>query len=363
MKGRMKRLSRRKKFFFSIVTVLLIFTGMEGVLRFAGFEYDTVPSYISFRQEGYMFGDDKVRTFERDDHLFWRLVPNNPRMGINPQGFRGRPFKEERDPGMKRIVCLGCSVTFGLYEPKAYAYFLEEQLNTCGGKDRVEVYNMGVPGYSSFQGLRLLKSRAMDFNPDLVIAAFGWNDHWLIMNRPDKEQKPRPWTVKALSASRLYQLLHRTWWEFREQNLDVGVRADDVRVSLTDFEENLRKMASRAREKGANTLFVTLPTSIIDREDTPGYLIRDGLLDARQDLPSLHASYNEATRRVAKEVGAFLADCDRVLSPDVRALTMRDGIHPNEDGHRRIAKLIHDILAESCPELWAAGSSTEGQGE
>lgn len=363
MKRSKSRLSRRKKVLFSAVTVLLIFTGAEVTLRVAGFEYDTVPSYMSFRQDRYMFGDERVRTFERDDYLFWRLVPDNPQMGVNPQGFRGRPFERTKDPGSMRIVCLGCSVTFGLHEPRSYASFLEERLNPHEKEAPVEVFNMGVPGYSSFQGMRLLKSRAVEFEPDLITAAFGWNDHWLIMSRPDREQKPRPWFVKALSASRLYQVLHCAWMEFREQNLTRETGPKDLRVSLKDFEENLREMAAFARERGAKILFVTLPTSIIDKSDTPGYLIKDGLLDARQDLPSLHASYNEAVRGVAKETGALLADCDEALRADVRALMMKDGIHPNEEGHRRIAEMIHETLAESCPEFPGAESSTSDQGK
>ena len=41
---------------------------------------------------------------------------------------------------------------------------------------RYEVQNFGVLGYSSFQGLQLLKTRVFDYHPDIVVIGFGMND-------------------------------------------------------------------------------------------------------------------------------------------------------------------------------------------
>ena len=39
-----------------------------------------------------------------------------------------------------------------------------------------EVFNLGGLGYSSYQGLQLLRRRARDLQPDLVVIAFAMND-------------------------------------------------------------------------------------------------------------------------------------------------------------------------------------------
>ena len=39
-----------------------------------------------------------------------------------------------------------------------------------------EVFNLGMLGYASYHGLQLLKTRALDLNPDLVVLAFAMNE-------------------------------------------------------------------------------------------------------------------------------------------------------------------------------------------
>src|SRR5687767_9859206 len=39
-----------------------------------------------------------------------------------------------------------------------------------------ELFNLGVAGYSSFHGLRQLKTRVLDLNPDVVIVALAMNE-------------------------------------------------------------------------------------------------------------------------------------------------------------------------------------------
>jgi lysophospholipase L1-like esterase len=351
------RLSPGKKILFALFTLALIFGGMEGLLRICGFEYASVPKYLSFHQDRYMFAEG-ARTFERDPNLFWRLVPNQKELGINPQGFRGTPFTTIKKPGVKRILCLGCSVTFGLHEPKAYASYLEERLNQPGAEKAFEVYNMGVPGYSSFQGLRLLETKALDYNPDLITVFFGWNDHWLMKSLPDREQKPPSTLAKTLDRSRLYQFLFYLYMEFRAKNIQSTFSPDDLRVSQMDYSINLKKIIDITREEDIDIVLVTAPTSIRDKNDIPGFLIRDDLILEGMDLPALHESYNWMVRTLSEHRKLPLADCAKALEPDVQALMMKDGIHPNEEGHKRIAEVIYRTIQEAYPDFLADKKNT-----
>jgi lysophospholipase L1-like esterase len=97
----------------------------------------------------------------------------------NERGFRTPPFDEEKAPGVFRIVCLGDSSTFGLNVEQEDAYpqvlgrLLEERF-----PGRFEVLNLGVPGYTTRQGLELLRRQVVAVEPDLVTFAFGTNDQF-----------------------------------------------------------------------------------------------------------------------------------------------------------------------------------------
>ena len=143
-------------------------------------------------------GDDppvEKRLFEADRDLIFRmraatdfvyprtvLQSNKPQtwsVHTNEQGFRSPPFSEAKPAGVFRIVCLGDSSTFGMNVDDADAYprvlarLLEER-----SPGRFEVLNLGVPGYSSRQGLELLRQSVLRYQPDLVTFAFGTNDRF-----------------------------------------------------------------------------------------------------------------------------------------------------------------------------------------
>ena len=106
--------------------------------------------------------------------------------------------------------------------------------------------NLGVPGYSSFQGRRLFEKTGCGLDPDLVTVLFGWNDHWLMKSVPDREQRPPPAFAKLIARSRVYQLLYALYAAFRESNLLDRPDPADLRVPPKDFERNLRAMATMA---------------------------------------------------------------------------------------------------------------------
>jgi lysophospholipase L1-like esterase len=59
-----------------------------------------------------------------------------------------------------------------------------------------------------------------------------------------------------------------------------------------------------------------------------------------------HEYYNELVCTVARETGAFLIDLRTpfLKSHNLKNLICSDGIHPSEEGHRMIERIIEDSL-------------------
>ena len=128
-----------------------------------------------------------------DRNLIFAMRPNvdadYPRVGVydqslehvhvhtNDRGYRTPPFADAKAPGVIRIVCLGDSSTFGMQveEADTYPRLLAARLEEAA-PGKFEVINLGVPGYSSRQGLEQLQRQVLALKPDVVFFAFGTND-------------------------------------------------------------------------------------------------------------------------------------------------------------------------------------------
>lgn len=100
--------------------------------------------------------------------LFRRFVPPSANswkkhpvweIKLNSEGYRDREIAEKQASAV-RIVCLGDSWTFGMNvgQEQTYPQRLQALLEREFPEAAVEVLNLGVLGYSSYQGLELLRS-------------------------------------------------------------------------------------------------------------------------------------------------------------------------------------------------------------
>ena len=94
---------------------------------------------------------------------------------INSLGFRGAEWPA-REPGSKRVVFLGDSVTFGnaIDEPDTFPRLLDEHWQRDGVK--AHALNAGVPGYNAGNVATVLENRIAELAPDLVVYVFVFND-------------------------------------------------------------------------------------------------------------------------------------------------------------------------------------------
>ena len=111
-----------------------------------------------------------------DFHLIYELNPHYPE--INSFGMR----QEEFDPSTLRnqfvIAVIGDSHSFSdksAVWKNSFPARLEHYLGALSEKS-VKVLNFGVPGYNMVQELEVLKVKALQFKPDLIILQYCIND-------------------------------------------------------------------------------------------------------------------------------------------------------------------------------------------
>jgi lysophospholipase L1-like esterase len=136
--------------------------------------------------------------YEWDRHLLFRLRPGRELTLVDPlaprlyrdatrwtvrtgaAGFRTPDFSREPEPGRVRVLALGDSSTFGwgVEAEETWPGRLPGALARATGQpaESFEVLNLGVPGYSTYQGRVLLERVALPLAPRLVVWSYLAND-------------------------------------------------------------------------------------------------------------------------------------------------------------------------------------------
>ena len=86
---------------------------------------------------------------------------------VNPHGYRGPEHLAAPAPGVRRVVMLGDSVTFGTGVSDGQTF--SDRLETQGGYD---VVNLAVDGYGTDQELIRLEQEGFAYHPDVVVLNF-----------------------------------------------------------------------------------------------------------------------------------------------------------------------------------------------
>ncbi len=124
--------------------------------------------------------------------------------------------------------------------------------------------NVGISGWSTYQGLQQLKQDVLSLHPKIITIYYGWNDHWKSFGLEDKNlgqynlAHPVLVTLAAFSRIRIFQL-------FNYFLLNIRTRQDKSefpeRVSLADFRNNLCHMVQIAKNNDIIPVLITAPSS------------------------------------------------------------------------------------------------------
>lgn len=193
-----------------------------------------------------------------------------------------------------RIVCFGDSVTGVYYHTggqRAYTDMLGIALQRAVPGARLTMINAGISGHSTVNALERLERDVLKHEPDLVTVMFGLNDM--------------------------------------------------TRVPIEQYRSNLVTIINRCWASGAEVLLCT-PNNVIDTSGRPSAKL---------------VTYCDVIREVGKSLGVPVADCYagmeslRTADPFAWRLLLSDEIHPNMDGHKRMAEILAKAISGEAVTL------------
>jgi lysophospholipase L1-like esterase len=361
--------SLAKRLVFASIPLLILLTALELGVRVLRLDQDCPNSF----SEDKIWACDPILNFKLRPDL---IVAYNP---LNRAGFRSREFTR-KPPGVFRVLSLGDSCTFGIsatevmprYILEPYPQRLERLVAERIAPGRLEVLNAGVPGYNSFQGVMLLRSKLRGLEPDLITVRFGWNDHFMSAESPGAYGYREPDNALALGVQ---DLLLRTslYGFFRRLNFELQAlraRANPPpalrlptewipHLPLAAYRHNLRRIVALGRAQGAEVWLLTSPHAFViasnrDKQDAfPRDMLVYNAVPSFDRLIEIHDSYNQATREVGIELRAPVIDMDAVYRThaDEPLFLQTDVTHPTNQGHALEAETLYArLLAERLVE-------------
>lgn len=359
------RLSFGKRLAFASVPLVLLLVLLEVAVRVTGVATHCPNPYSGSP----LWACDPILQFKLRPDL---QVDGKP---LNREGFRTHEFTR-KSPGTYRILTLGDSCTFGMlitdtftYIHEPYAQKLEHLVAERVGPGKVEVLNAGTPGYNSYQGIMLLRSKLRGLRPDLITVRYGWNDHLMSRAGRDKfEESPgefRRAIEDLLMRTQLYPFVLRLGleWQARRSPTNAKPTVADIpkewkpNVSLEQYKKNLRRIVELGRAEGAEVWLLTAPHAFVIDENVGRYddfpntmaaraLMAFSAIPTYERFVEIHNSYNDATREIGAELGAPVVDMDEIYRQHSkeRLFTSTDMPHPTQLGHDLEAETLYARL-------------------
>jgi lysophospholipase L1-like esterase len=359
-----------KKIAFSLLPGLLLLGAGELATRIAGTEECSPISPQA--------GD--WETMSGDPYLLWKLEPDTEfRTGrdvtrINSVGLRESLSPSKSKPSNeKRIMLTGDSSIYGwgVRDNETYAVRLEEELRHRL-REPVEVVNLGVPGYSTEQTLRLLEQVGWSYSPDLLVVSNIFSDCNIDAFQDRQAMRltmpPEGRMQTALRSSRLYCSVQMPWARYqaglnqnpnrvlmpgiptgpnaavRLEKLNASIRLS--RVPIPQYLENLDTLLAQATERGAKMLLAPLA----QEWDV-------GIWNVPMPKPSPEhvlpwQPYREAQKEWAEKNGVAVISFPQAFarySGNKQSLFV-DNMHPSPVGTKVMAKEVAQHILEH-PEL------------
>jgi lysophospholipase L1-like esterase len=193
------------------------------------------------------------------------------------------------------IICFGSSITQagGVPEPQRWPTIVGVELNAWRPGE-YEVHNRGIGGNTTANLVDRFGTDVLPLLPGVVVLQIGGND-----------ASPLPWAN--------------------------GLQ----RVSVTEFERNIRALQTAVAERGGTMVFTTY-----HRFDT-------GHVES-------YKAYARTTRRVAIETGSPLIDLYRMMvarNADLKGFVTEDGIHLTANGNAQYAAMVLEGLKPILEQL------------
>jgi len=295
---------------------------------------------------------------------------------MNNLGTRGPDLTPTKPPGTIRVVVLGASETYGLYESpgREFPMQLQDSLNRPLGypcdDTGIEVLNAANPGMSLPTFTEDLRLRLAPLRPDVVVV-YPAPVQYLDIRQPQTAPPdssgrgrlpgtyalyPRGWERLREGVKSMLPAPIATWLRRRAINASIEGRPSSWRFAsvpptrIEAFERDLARLVGTIREIGAVPLLMTHANKF-----EPGLALDQDLLTMwerfypRATGPTLLAfdsAGRDATVRVGRDSAALVVDLAASI-PAPRSRWFADYVHFTDEG----AGFVAGKLAEAVRRL------------
>ena len=343
--GKGPQLTTRRKVLFTIVMTLVLFAGLETVIRVgAYFVYHRSPYflYYGFREqaaddnpEGHNVPLKGYAKFPANKvlHQYGMFEEPTP-IRVNSVGLRGEDFAVVKPAGTFRVICMGESSTFGFFDRDegTYPALTQQIMRRQGGlqANRAEVINAGIPHANSDQIVAMERGELLDYKPDVLTLYAGFNDAVLMMDETTLQATMR-WlhghfatyvALKRVLAAIGGPALYSRWSGYLSDVQPASVRRQ-VELHVARYERNVRDMVALARQRGVRFVFIKQPivmefhdpgsswraTTYASRVTAARAAVEAGRsISANQTVQLVHSGLMDVLDRLAKELDIPVVD-------------------------------------------------------
>jgi len=307
-------------------TIIAVLITMELVLQLAT-SLDEGPQDLLIHQKS------------SNDVLIYELKPNTKTelYTINSAGFRGKYRSETKPEGTYRIAILGDSVTFGLdiKDDEIFSARVERQLQQKGYN--VEVLNFAVSGYKPEQEIEMLKTKALQYAPDLIVWVYALNDAVTYSgellqfageeeyNKQFKHYGGRMW--RGTETRSHYTLPFKSLKWFYDK-LTISTFYHDIHFRHDGLWQQVANPILELTKLDQDVLFIVIP------------ILSD--YDQHYKLDEVH----NKLRATVKPLSLAYYDLFYDLHPNAADLSLSraDHLHLNEQGHEIVANRLSSLI-------------------
>jgi hypothetical protein len=283
---------------------------------------------------------------------------------LNEFGFRGPSIAKDKPAGTTRVMILGASETFGLYESEGHEYpeVLRAEFAKTG--DKIEVINAAVAGMTLPSLKDYWEHWAKDFHPDIVVIYP--SPQFYLDNDPPKAATPRP-ERERLSGFRS-RLIERLIDTAKQSDILKAIRTryvlwrelagkDDKWIfnnlpidRLNRFENDLDALATSVAATGATPVLVShaFKYRFADRDPAATKDLENFRIFFPRATPATIEAFDSAaghiTEQVAVKHGWPIVRADETLTN--RRDLFADPVHFNDGGSQAMADLLAKTLRE-----------------
>jgi tetratricopeptide (TPR) repeat protein len=270
----------RKKLSSVIVNLLLICLSLSPLI--------ILEFYLRATDYGYedrLFVQNRAAgQYVLNRHLYQKYFPTDPLLKNSrlPELLPEMSFAAQKGDNDFRIFCLGGSTTRGDFSDNKFPDLLAEMLSQSEVGKKVEVFNLGITTFNSFQVADFV-AELVEYEPDLLAIYMGHNEIYGPLGVGSSSQISTSYrltrTVLYLQRFKLFQLLQNQYLKL----LDIDTEEDrqgalfkvmaSSRVapflpkkekSLRNFANNLDRIIAQVHKKDVPLILTTIASNIRD---------------------------------------------------------------------------------------------------